>query len=80
MCLKTLLHPLKLVNAVHSLGLFGRVHEAAERGAELFATRPVGHPAQARTVPVYLAGDGVEGAFRVGFFFELGGVGGGVGG
>jgi len=60
---------LEMVNALHPLRLLLAVHETAERGAELLAAGPVRHPAQAGTVPVYLAGFFVEGALLGGFFF-----------
>ena len=62
---------LKLLNAVHALGLLLRVHEAAERSLELLSTRAVSHSTQAGAVPVDLAGLGVEGGFLAGLLFEL---------
>lgn len=62
---------LELFNAVHALRLLGGVHEAAEGSLELLAARAVGHPAQARAVPVDLAGLGVERGLLVGFVLEF---------
>jgi hypothetical protein len=50
---------LELVDAVHPLGLLGRVHKAAKRRPELLPARPVCHTTQARAVPVDLSSLGV---------------------
>jgi hypothetical protein len=57
---------LEVVDAVHALGLLLAEDEAAEGSLELVSTRPGGHAAQARAVPVDLARLGVEGALLVG--------------
>lgn len=62
---------LELFNAVHTLGLFGRVDEAAKCRLELFATRTVGHATKTRAVPVDLAGFGIECALLVGLLFQV---------
>lgn len=64
------MHVLELLNAVHPLGLLGRVQKAAKRRLEVLATRPVRHAAQARAVPVDLARLRVERALLAGLGFE----------
>lgn len=62
---------LELLNAVNTLRLLRGVHKAAKSSLELLTARSVGHTAQARAVPVNLAGLGVEGAFLAGLGLEL---------
>jgi hypothetical protein len=73
---KTILHRLELLYTVHTLGLLFREHETGEGFPKLGPAGTVCHPAETGTVPVDLAGSGVEGpasgtGFRilcVGFF------------
>ena len=51
---------LKLVDAVHALGLSIGVDEAAECGLEFLSARTVGHASEARAIPVDLTSLGVE--------------------
>lgn len=60
---------LELLNAVHTLGLLIREHEAAESSLELLATRTMGHATQARAVPVNLSSLGVESALLASLLF-----------
>lgn len=60
---------LELLDTVHTLGLLGRVHKAAERSLELLAAGAVGHTTQARAIPVDLSSLGVESALLVGLLF-----------
>ena len=57
---EAILHRLELLDAVDPLGLLLRIHETGKRLAELHPAGTVGHPAEARTVPVDFPGDGVE--------------------
>lgn len=57
---EAILHRLELLNAIHPLGLHLRKHETGKRLAELHAAGTIRHPAEARTIPVDFAGDGVK--------------------
>ena len=62
---------LESLNTVHALWFLFRIHEAAERSAELLTAGPVGHAAEAGAVPVYFTGFFVEGALLRGFGFVV---------
>lgn len=66
---EAILHRLEVLNAVHALRVFLREYEAAECRSELLATRPIRHTAQARTIPVDLAGLLVECSLLTRFLF-----------
>jgi len=61
---------LELVDAVHALGLFSGVYEAAERRLELLTTRAMGHAAQTWAIPIDLACFRVECALLICLFLE----------
>jgi hypothetical protein len=67
---EAVLHALELGDALDALWLGLAKDEAGEGQLELFAARPVGHAAQARTVPVDRVGLGIEGRLLRGFGFE----------
>lgn len=71
MLLEAVSHALELLNAVHALRFFLRVHEARECLPELWATGTVGHAAQAGTVPIDLSSLWIECALASGLFFKF---------
>lgn len=52
---EALLHPSELVHTVNTFHFFFRVHKAAERSLELFATRSMSHSTQAGAIPIDFA-------------------------
>lgn len=64
------LRVLKLVDAIHALGLFLGVHEAAKRGLELLAAWPMCHTTQTGAVPINLSSFGIEGRLLTAFFLR----------
>jgi hypothetical protein len=61
---------LEFVDAVHALGLLGRIYKAAERCLELLTTRAMSHTAQTWAVPIDLACLWVECTLLICLFFK----------
>ena len=61
---------LEFFNAVHALGLLGRVHETAKSSVELLSAGTMRHATQAGAVPVNLSSLRVESSLLAGLLFQ----------